>query len=231
MRSFSRSGCARLSRSVWSLSSGKRSVDFSLWERRANENADDAVAQQVFAEKLLEAKEFRKLRVRVESGLFAVNTATYLAYLQAMAALGAVDNVPPSVASRVIEHQSRSQLQPEPQKPFSVTSPIPVVLSGENELLVRMKPNRLQQLGSFMLSLAILYFLFKAFGGSRNEAGGIMGMLRGTHQLAMDVDVTFADVIGLDEAKHEVEVLVDYLHEPEKLGGLYVYYSLFAEMR
>lgn len=193
-------------RSLWSFSSPGQQ-DLKTLETLANQSPSDPLLQQLVTTKLMEAGEYRRVRIRVESGLFAMNEQTYNTYRNAMAALGKSDLVPSSIASQVLR-QTGSNLS-------LTNSPVPVQVVSANEFLVRLKPNRLQQILSLITVSVVGFFVIKSLSG-KGEAGGVMAMLRGTHQLATDVDVRFEDVIGLDEAKHEVQVLVDYLREPEK---------------
>ena len=90
------------------------------------------------------------------------------------------------------------------------------------------EPNLLAQLlvASFPILLIIgaLYFLSKHMQNSMGGRGGPLNFGRNRAQLrnSEDVKVTFADVAGVDEARDDVQELVDFLREPERferLGG------------
>jgi len=81
-------------------------------------------------------------------------------------------------------------------------------------------------LGAFPVLLLIglwVYFMRQMQGGGGGRGAMSFGKSRAKLMQGEDqVKVTFADVAGADEAKHEVEELVDFLREPGKftqLGG------------
>ncbi|MBV1874354.1 MAG: ATP-dependent zinc metalloprotease FtsH [Gammaproteobacteria bacterium] len=76
-----------------------------------------------------------------------------------------------------------------------------------------------------LLILAIfIFFMRQMQGGAGGGRGGPMGFGKSKARLLSDdqINTTFADVAGVDEAKEEVSELVEFLRDPEKfqkLGG------------
>jgi len=64
-----------------------------------------------------------------------------------------------------------------------------------------------------------IYFMRRMQGGG---AGGIMGFARSKAKMlsADQQQVTFADVAGVDEAKNELEEIVDFLRNPQQFSSL-----------
>lgn len=76
--------------------------------------------------------------------------------------------------------------------------------------------------GPFLLLIGVYFYMIRQMqGGSK---GGAFGFGRSRARLLSDdqIKVTFADVAGCEEAKHEVSELVEFLRDPQKfqkLGG------------
>lgn len=70
-----------------------------------------------------------------------------------------------------------------------------------------------------LLLIAVwIFFMRQMQGGGMGGRGGAMSFGRSRARLLGEdkIKVTFADVAGIDEAKEEVEELVDFLKNPEK---------------
>ncbi len=91
------------------------------------------------------------------------------------------------------------------------------------------EPSMLMQIfvsfGPILLLIAVwVFFMRQMQGGGAGGRGGAMGFGKSKARM-LDQDqnkVTFADVAGCDEAKEEVEEMVDFLKDPakyQKLGG------------
>jgi len=67
----------------------------------------------------------------------------------------------------------------------------------------------------------VWFFLFRRFA-DRQGMGGFLsiGKSRAKIYAQTDTGVTFADVAGVDEAKHELEEVVDFLKHPKEYGRL-----------
>ncbi len=83
----------------------------------------------------------------------------------------------------------------------------------------------LMSFGPILLLIAVwIFFMRQMQGGGGGGRGGAMGFGKSKARM-LDQDqnkITFADVAGCDEAKEEVEEMVDFLKDPakyQKLGG------------
>ncbi len=86
--------------------------------------------------------------------------------------------------------------------------------------------NMLSWLLPFIVIVAIWIFIMRRIGGGAGGAGGQIFNIGKSKATLFDqnskVNITFADVAGLDEAKEEVMEVVDFLKNPKKytaLGG------------
>ncbi len=85
--------------------------------------------------------------------------------------------------------------------------------------------NFLNQYGLIILFLVITYFMFSRLGGAGGPGGQIFNIGRSRATLfegESKVKITFNDVAGLDEAKEEIQEIVEFLKNPKKftdLGG------------
>ncbi len=78
--------------------------------------------------------------------------------------------------------------------------------------------------GPTLLLVLLFFFLMRRAASAAGGAGGLMsfGRSRARRVEASDQPVTFADVAGIDEAKEELNEIVDFLKNPQKyirLGG------------
>ncbi|MDR2643631.1 MAG: ATP-dependent zinc metalloprotease FtsH [Planctomycetaceae bacterium] len=69
----------------------------------------------------------------------------------------------------------------------------------------------------FAITLAIVFFLVRGLGNSGAMA---FGRSRGRLITQEDIDITFNDVAGVDEAVDELKEIVDFLQTPEKFQAL-----------
>jgi cell division protease FtsH len=80
-------------------------------------------------------------------------------------------------------------------------------------------------IGPLLLFGLLIFFLSRSMRGAGGGPGGMLGSFgksRHRVQTKESVNVTFADVAGIDEAKEEVTELVEFLKNPkrfQKLGG------------
>jgi cell division protease FtsH len=74
--------------------------------------------------------------------------------------------------------------------------------------------------GPTIVLLLLLFWIFRRMSGSRTA--GALGRAKALRYQPGAETVTFEDVAGIDEAKHELAEIVDFLRDPEKyrrLGG------------
>ena len=76
----------------------------------------------------------------------------------------------------------------------------------------------------FLILIGVYFFFMRQMQGGGSGKGGPMSFGRSKARLLGEdqVKVTFADVAGVEEAKHEVSELVEFLRDPsrfQKLGG------------
>lgn len=78
---------------------------------------------------------------------------------------------------------------------------------------------------AWLIPIIFIYFLFNlAARGMTRGAGGILSLTKSRAKIYMEktVKTTFADVAGVDEAKEELEEVVNFLQDPQRysrLGG------------
>src|SRR5438874_12322415 len=81
----------------------------------------------------------------------------------------------------------------------------------------------LRDLLSWVLPIALFFgvwmFMYRRIGG---QQGGLMSIGRSKAKVYVETDTktTFADVAGVDEAKAELQEIVEFLKEPERYGRL-----------
>ena len=144
------------------------------------------------------------------------------------------DADPPSPAE-VSAKANKSEADGKPT-PTAYRVPIYSLSEGaQDELLAEMRANKLDFGATerppewaglailflpLILLVGILVLVLKKFGGP--GAAMSFGKSRGRLAAQDDVEVTFADVAGIDEAKDELKEVVDFLKTPQKyqaLGG------------
>ena len=73
-----------------------------------------------------------------------------------------------------------------------------------------------------LLFFGLWFWLFRRLADKQGGMGGLLsiGKSRAKVYVQTDTGVTFADVAGVDEAKHELEEVVDFLKHPQEYGRL-----------
>jgi len=163
-------------------------------------------------------------------GSRAVRSDSTLSYSQLIDAVksGQVQQV--AIADNTIKGKMQSG---EKFKTYMPNDPhlIDDLLANGVEIIVQPpeEPSMLMQIfvsfGPILLLIAVwVFFMRQMQGGGVGGRGGAMGFGKSkARMLEQDQNkVTFADVAGCDEAKEEVEEMVDFLKDPakyQKLGG------------
>lgn len=83
----------------------------------------------------------------------------------------------------------------------------------------------LKDLASWVVPTVVLFglwfYLFRSFADKQGMGGFLsIGKSRAKIYVQTNTGVTFADVAGVDEAKHELEEVVDFLKHPQEYGRL-----------
>ncbi len=72
-----------------------------------------------------------------------------------------------------------------------------------------------------LVFFGVWYFLFRSFAGKQGM-GGVLSIGKSGAKVYVQTNtgITFADVAGVDEARHELEEVVDFLKHPQEYGRL-----------
>jgi len=72
-----------------------------------------------------------------------------------------------------------------------------------------------------LVFFGLWFFLFRRFADKQGMGGFLsIGKSRAKIYVQADTGITFADVAGVDEARHELEEVVDFLKHPQEYGRL-----------
>jgi len=163
-------------------------------------------------------------------GSRAVRNDSTLSYSQLIDAVKAGQVQQVAIADNTIKGRMQSG---DKFKTYMPNDPhlIDDLLANGVEILVQPpeEPSMLMQIfvsfGPILLLIAVwVFFMRQMQGGGVGGRGGAMGFGKSKARM-LDQDqnkITFADVAGCDEAKEEVEEMVDFLKDPskyQKLGG------------
>ncbi|XP_064397881.1 uncharacterized protein LOC135344579 [Halichondria panicea] len=187
-------------------------------EERANDEYDDPQAQVKYMEAVLHQDPEYVIR-RFESGRYAVNTAVREIYLQAVELAeiqrsGNDRKAPMSIFSSLMGNQANQSINSQ-SSVGSRENPMHVIpLPRKGEFL-----RQLWYLARFLIGMGIIVSLF--------SSSLVSSVKSGSQQMTKDFKpdpteklYTFDDVQGVDEAKSEVEEIVDFLRNPEKFQRL-----------
>ena len=126
-------------------------------------------------------------------------------------------------------NQSQGQPQGNAKKTFitiPVEDPTLVPLLREKGITFRAQPKNpfWVSMLSWLLPLFLIYWASGFFARGPAATGGLLGMTKAKAKTFVEKDVktTFADVAGIDEAKEELQEVVQFLKDPKqysRLGG------------
>jgi cell division protease FtsH len=144
---------------------------------------------------------------------------------------------PEKTAEKLAAGQQPIAITPEaPQIPRQYRTTLPEGSSGVNLLVPELQKNNvpfsfaepktegqwLTILTSFFLPLIFIFFIFMIFRNAQTGGSQALSFGKSRAKMSMDnkVKVTFADVAGIDEAKAELEEIVDFLKNGERYQKL-----------
>ncbi|KAI9821333.1 MAG: hypothetical protein M1826_000704 [Phylliscum demangeonii] len=208
-------------------------------EQTANNNTQSATAQNAFYQALLKADMPQIVVERYQTGRYATNAAGDAAYLRALERVGQTEKAHPLMGSPSLGNPSVAsdvQLQ-------AISQAIAARTHGANIALSRSKAGAAttgakdaplyvvveQTIGDAIFKWVkfILYFVLVGYlslvvvtiaiemSGILRRVGGTQNEAQAQHQT-----VRFSDVHGCDEAKEELQELVEFLKAPEKFSNL-----------
>ena len=129
-------------------------------------------------------------------------------------------NTGPHYTVEFVSTDSFIEEMKEQQKPFPENERVFPGLVKPNGLV-----NFLMTWGFPILIFVFMYFMFSRMGGAGGPGGQLFNIGRSRATLfdgEAKVKITFNDVAGLDEAKEEIQEIVEFLKQPKKftdLGG------------
>ena len=204
-------------------------------ERTANNNATSATAQSAFYEALMRANMPKIVIERYQTGRYATNPKSDAAYLKALQLTGSVP-APGSVSTEMsggsgLSHQqlqavgqavagqsigAGSVVRPgNKQGTGAKDTPLYVVVEESWGSTIFRWAKMLLWAGLVGYFILVILTMVAELGGSFRTRVGQNNEVQPQHQT-----VRFSDVHGCDEAKDELQELVEFLMNPEKFNQL-----------
>lgn len=187
-------------------------------EYKAKINPSDADLQTQLLEYYIEKKQYKKAIKHFESKEFHKNRDAVLLYATALVRSNTVVDKFNKLMFSVRPSQKEEKLAVMGQlKTSDEQFPTPVQVALGQSFVVRWL------IGSILSSAVLLllyYILFRRNRpDEREDLSEMIGLSKGYHE-ATTSDVRFSDVLGIDEAKEEMQDIVSFLKNPEKYSKM-----------
>lgn len=209
-------------------------------EQTANNNPTSATAQNAFYSALLRANMPNIVVERFQTGRYASNTACETTYLRALEAVGQSESMSGGIVGQAQQkghNLSQEQLQAAAQAIAAQSRggniSFPSSKSGSSGSGARESPLYVivdESTGSqifkwikFIAYFAMIGYFILAFLHLAVETSGVLKKVGGVHNTEaqpQDQTVKFSDVQGCDEAKEELQEVVEFLKDPKKFSSL-----------
>ncbi|RIA87030.1 peptidase family M41-domain-containing protein [Glomus cerebriforme] len=211
-----------------------------LLEAEANASPNDASKQAEFYKELLKSNNHNIVIARFERGKFAQDDECFQAYVTALVRAGQTDKILPKILQKLEQTGTEGGspilttdlvqgiMKSQGKKVVVESSPATIAANAgnkENPIYVVIEEARgymfwraLRWVGiTFTYAFCILTFLSIAM-----ENSGLLktGGSQSEYEPSSQQVVKFSDVHGVDEAKEELEELVEFLKDPSKFTGL-----------
>jgi cell division protease FtsH len=121
----------------------------------------------------------------------------------------------------VFEHAGKKLFQTVPPPGYVASNPTFVTDLAKRGIRLDVKRAEESNAGSYgAIAIALLFFGFAGVGLFRVITGRVPTLEKARTIDPQEVTVTFKDVAGVDEAKEEVQEIVDFLKEPGKFASI-----------